>query len=55
MSRLSLRGEAQKYNHSPGFIVLPSENRVPSVQGTKTERVESVKDEDRLIKRGQLT
>lgn len=55
MSRLRPRGEGQKHNHSPGFIVPPSDNRVPSVQGPKTGRVDSAKDEDRLIKRGQLT
>lgn len=55
MSRLRTREEGQKHNHSPGLLVPPADNRVPSVQGPKTRRVDSARAEDRLIKRGQLT
>ena len=55
MSRRRTRGEGQKHNHSPGLIVSPADNRVPSVQRHKTGEVDSAGGEDKLLKRGQLT
>ena len=51
MSRLRPRLEGQKQSHSPGLTLPPADSKVVPMRGTKTGRV----DENRLIKRGQLT